>query len=106
MKRLHLFLFITILTTIPLLAKTTNSKRSPIIDMHLHAQKVIWMKNLPRYPEVTGGPKTKIQDISELLPRTVEEMKKYNTYLHIFWVIYICTCLKKKKLFLYDLEAQ
>lgn len=61
----------------------SNQQQPPIIDMHLHAQEVIWMETLPHFPEQTLRPKTEISDISELLPRTVEEMKKYNIVLGV-----------------------
>lgn len=63
--------------------KAAPGKMPPIIDVHLHAQEVIWMKTLPQLPGPTLGPKTQINDISELLPRTVEEMKKYNIVLGV-----------------------
>ena len=62
---------------------TAQQKGKPIIDMHLHGQEVIWMKTLPLMPSPRTGPETKIKDISELLPQTVEEMKKYNIVLGI-----------------------
>lgn len=61
----------------------TTQQRPPIIDMHLHAQQEIWMETLPQFPWPAVGPKTQIKDISELLPRTVEEMKKYNIVLGV-----------------------
>ncbi len=63
--------------------KQTSQQRQPIIDMHLHAQEDIWMETLLHFPEQTLEPKTEIKDISELLPRTVEEMKKYNIVLGV-----------------------
>jgi len=59
-----------------------QERKLPIIDMHLHAQDVIWRKSLPIYPS-WEGPETKIKDISELLPKTVEEMKNNNVVLGI-----------------------
>lgn len=61
----------------------SNLPQPPIIDMHLHAQEVIWRETLYQLPELTLGPKTEISDIAELLPRTVEEMKKYNIVLGV-----------------------
>lgn len=63
--------------------KQTTQQRPPIIDMHLHAQEEIWMETLIQFPWPAIGPKTQIKDISELLPRTVEEMKKYNIVLGV-----------------------
>ena len=55
-----------------------SQERLPIIDVHLHAQGRIWSETLIQFPNPTSAPKIEIDDISELLPRTVEEMKKYN----------------------------
>jgi predicted TIM-barrel fold metal-dependent hydrolase len=63
--------------------KQSSQQRPPIIDMHLHAQAAIWMDTLPQFPWPAIGPKTQIKDISELLPRTVEEMKKYNIVIGV-----------------------
>jgi len=43
----------------------------------------IWSEYLIQIPDPAGSPKTKIKDISELLPGTVEEMKKNNVVLGI-----------------------
>jgi len=63
--------------------KAAPVKMPPIIDVHLHAQEAIWMETLPQFPWPALGPETQIKDISELLPRTVEEMKKYNIVLGV-----------------------
>jgi predicted TIM-barrel fold metal-dependent hydrolase len=83
MKIICSFLFVILITSIPLLSQTINSNRPPIIDMHLHAQEEIWRKTLPFRPEPYTIIQTEIQDIDELLPRTVEEMNKYNIVLGV-----------------------
>lgn len=65
--------------------ESTISHRLPMIDVHLHAQESIWSKTLVQHPDLDSGPRTQIKDIAELLPRTVEEMKKYNIILGVLF---------------------
>lgn len=83
MKVLYQFLFIVLLASIPVLSQTGENYRPPIIDMHLHASKTIWSETLGCTPRPCSGPKTQIGDISELLPRTVDEMRKNNVVLGV-----------------------
>lgn len=79
MKRIILLLLV-IISWINLHAQ---NDRLPIIDVHLHAQDVIWSDTMVCTPQPCQGPNTQISDISELLPRTVSEMKKNNVVLGI-----------------------
>ena len=85
MKLLNLFLIIVLLSSLPLISQTTDNERLPIIDMHLHANDAIWTQSLPSYPDrhSNSGAKIEVKSASELLPRTVEEMKKYNVVLGV-----------------------
>lgn len=61
-----------------------NAQKLPIIDMHLHEQDEIMKYGPPIYPvDHTTLPETKIKDLSQLMPITVEEMKKNNVVLGI-----------------------
>lgn len=52
--------------------------------MHLHEQDEIVKKGPPVYPiDLTSLPEAVIKDLSELLPSTVEEMKKNNVVLGV-----------------------
>lgn len=79
MKKIFSFFLLTVFC----LTGAAQQKGKPIIDMHLHAQEVIWMKNLILMPPSRKGPETKIKDISELLPQTVEVMKANNIVLGV-----------------------
>ena len=62
---------------------TAQEKGKPIIDMHLHAYESIFSKTLIQMPHSEQQVETKIKDISELLPQTVEEMKNNNVVLGV-----------------------
>lgn len=53
----------------------------PIIDMHMHTSKTVYSKVRPCLPEPCDKPPTAIKEISELLPKTIEMMDKYNIVL-------------------------
>lgn len=76
-------IIVTCIISLCWLTLSAQKENLPIIDMHLHAQDTIWSDNLPCTPQPCEGPKTKIKDISELLPQTVEEMKRDNVVLGI-----------------------
>jgi predicted TIM-barrel fold metal-dependent hydrolase len=65
------------------ISTSAQNKNLPIIDMHLHAPEVIWSDTMICTPEPCSGAKTQIRDISELLPRTVEEMQNNDVVLGI-----------------------
>ena len=79
MKKLALSLF-AFPCFISVLAQSGNL---PIIDMHLHAPEVVWSDTMICTPEPCTGPKNRINEISELLPLTVDEMRKNNVVLGI-----------------------
>ncbi len=62
-----------------------QQEKLPIIDMHLHGlnQYSSLLETMPCIPEPCTGLKTEIQDLSELLPQTVKEMKKNQVVLGI-----------------------
>ncbi len=60
-----------------------QDNNQPIIDMHLHAPETIWSDTMVCTPQPCTGSKTQISNISELLPRTVEEMRKNNVVLGV-----------------------
>jgi uncharacterized protein len=75
-------LFLLVLLSIYIMG--VNAQNLPIIDVHLHMQDEVMQKGPPIYPiDLTNLPDTKIKNVSELLPRTVEEMKKNNVVLGI-----------------------
>jgi predicted TIM-barrel fold metal-dependent hydrolase len=82
MQRTFIFMILFFLP-FSVLAQEDVQGKPPIIDMHLHAQQSIWLKVLPYFPTINPEIKTQIQDIKELLPRTVEEMEKYNIVLGV-----------------------
>jgi hypothetical protein len=55
----------------------------PVIDMHLLAQEEIWMNTLYCFPQPCEGPANQVKKPLKLLPRTVEEMNKYNIVLGV-----------------------
>jgi len=79
MKKLALSFF-TITCWISVFAQNGNL---PIIDMHLHAPEVVWSDTMLCTPEPCTGPRNQINEISELLPLTVDEMRKNNVVLGI-----------------------
>ena len=62
-----------------------QQEKLPIIDMHLHGlnQYSSLLETMPCIPEPCTGLKTEIQSLSELIPQTVEEMKKNQVVLGI-----------------------
>ena len=60
-----------------------QEKNPPIIDMHLHAQESIWADRVLCVPYPCEGAENRIKDISELLPETLNEMKKHNVVMGI-----------------------
>jgi predicted TIM-barrel fold metal-dependent hydrolase len=71
------------LISISWLSLYAQNEPLPIIDMHMHADTTLWSTYLPRYPNFWEGPEIMVKNISELLPKTVEEMKKNNVVLGI-----------------------
>jgi len=74
---------ISIILLIFLISKITYSQNGilPIIDMHLHAIDELWSETRICFPEPCDKSPTEIKEISELLPKTIEKMDKYNIVL-------------------------
>jgi hypothetical protein len=59
-----------------------NAQELSIIDVHLHMQDDIMPKGPPIYPvDLSELPDTRIKDVSELLPKTVQAMKTMDSNL-------------------------
>ena len=61
-----------------------QQKRLPIIDMHMHAETEIWLKESPCYPRADcSGIGVSFNDPKELMPLITEQMDKYNIVLGV-----------------------
>lgn len=76
-------LLLSLLINIAWINVSAQGEKLPIIDIHLHAQDAIWSKTMVCSPQPCTGARTQIRKLSELLPRTVEEMKKNNVVLGV-----------------------
>lgn len=72
MKYIFFFLLIFLATQ-----ETFPQEQLPIIDMHLHVSNW-WQENRLCFPHPCEQVKTQSEDRSELMPRTINEMKKFN----------------------------
>lgn len=76
-------LFLSLLFSIAWINVSAQGENLPIIDIHLHAQDSIWSETMVCTPQPCTGPRTQIRELSELLPRTVEELKKNHVVLGV-----------------------
>lgn len=66
------------------LSLAAQKKGLPIIDMHMHAETEIWLKESPCYPRADcTGIKVSFDDPKELMPLITEQMDKYNIVLGV-----------------------
>jgi predicted TIM-barrel fold metal-dependent hydrolase len=60
-----------------------QTRRAPVIDMHLHSQTEIWADSRLCFPQPCERLSSKITDPEQLRPTALAEMKKYNVVLAV-----------------------
>ncbi len=77
MKQISMSLLIILLAQVAI----SQNEKLPIIDMHMHATDHLWTTTRLCFPEPCEKVPNEINEISELLPKTIQMMDKHNIVL-------------------------